>query len=160
MDQVETELEEYQVTRAYRSVGDFLNDDLSNWYVRRSRARFWGNADSLDARSAFRTLWEVLVGLARLLGPITPFVADWLHRALGEGSVHLSRFPLPDTGLIDRDLEERMDGVRALVSLGRAAREVVKIRVRQPLGEMFAVTPGNLSLDGELLGLLKDELNV
>jgi isoleucyl-tRNA synthetase len=158
--QVEAELEEYQVTRAYRSVGDFLNDDLSNWYVRRSRARFWGNTDSRDARSAFRTLWETLVTLARLLGPITPFVADWLHRALGENSVHLARFPVPGAGLIDRELEERMEWVRTLVSLGRAAREVVQIKVRQPLGRMFAVTPGSLSLDGDLLGLLKDELNV
>ena len=157
---VESELEAFQVTRAFRSAGDFLNDDLSNWYVRRSRARFWGNADTLDARAAFRTLWEVLLTMARLVAPITPFSADWIHRALDGGSVHLSRFPSAEPLLMDEALEEGMEGLRALVSLGRAAREAVQIKVRQPLGRMFAVTPGELSLDGELLGLLKDELNV
>ena len=158
--EVESELEAFQVTRAYRWVGDFLNDDLSNWYVRRSRARFWGNADSHDARAAFRTLWEVLVTVARLVAPITPFTGDWIHRALDGGSVHLARFPTAERVLVDETLEEGMDGLRTLVSLGRAAREAVQIKVRQPLGRMFAVTPGDLSLDGELLGLLKDELNV
>jgi isoleucyl-tRNA synthetase len=158
--EVETELEGYQVTRAYRAVGDFLNDDLSNWYVRRSRARFWGNLDSEDARAAFRTLWETLVTVSRLVAPIAPFTGDWLHRALDGGSVHLAPFPMALGAMVDRELEEGMEGVRALVSLGRAGREEVRIRVRQPLGRMFAVTPGNLTLDGELLGLLKDELNV
>ena len=159
--EVETELEAYQVTRAYRAVVDFLNDDLSNWYVRRSRARFWGNLDSGDARAAFRTLWEALVTVSRLVAPITPFVGDWLHRALQEGeSVHLASFPMALEELVSGELEEGMEGVRALVSLGRAAREEVQIRVRQPLGRMFAVTPGKLTLEGELLGLLKDELNV
>ena len=157
---VESELEAFQVTRAFRSTGDFLNDDLSNWYVRRSRARFWGNADTHDARAAFRTLWEVLLTVARLVAPVTPFSADWIHRALDGGSVHLSRFPSDEPLLVDEALEEGMEGLRALVSLGRAAREAVQIKVRQPLGRMFAVTPGELYLDGELLGLLKDELNV
>lgn len=158
--EVETELEAYQVTRAYRAVGDFLNDELSNWYVRRSRARFWGNLDSGDARAAFRTLWETLVAVSRLVAPITPFTGDWLHRALDGGSAHLAPFPLAQETLVDRELEEGMEGVRALVSLGRAAREEAHIRVRQPLGKMYAVTRGNLTLDGELSGLLKDELNV
>lgn len=160
VSEVETELESFQVTRAYRAVGDFLNDDLSNWYVRRSRARFWGNLDSEDSRAAFRTLWEVLVTLSRLVAPISPFVGDWLHRALEGGSVHLAPFPLTCGDLVDRGLEAGMDGVRALVSLGRAAREEVQVRVRQPLGKMFAVTPEGLELDGELLDLLKGELNV
>jgi isoleucyl-tRNA synthetase len=158
---VEKELELFHVSRAYWAVGDFLNDDLSNWYVRRSRARFWGNSDSEDARAAFRTLWEVLVTVSRLVAPITPFVGDWLHRALADGeSVHLASFPRPQDELVDRELEEGMEGVRALVSLGRAAREEVRIRVRQPLGRMFAVTPEGLRLEDDLLGLLKDELNV
>jgi isoleucyl-tRNA synthetase len=160
VDHVERELDTFQVTRAYRAVGEFLNDDLSNWYVRRSRARFWGNADSTDARAAFRTLWEVLECVARLVAPITPMVADWLHRSLAGGSVHLASFPQAEMSLVDKELEEGMTGVRALTSLGRAAREDVQIRVRQPLGKMYAVTPGNRSLEGELLSLLKDELNV
>jgi isoleucyl-tRNA synthetase len=158
--QVEDDLEAYQPTRAYRAVGEFLNEDLSNWYVRRSRPRFWGNADAPDARAAFRTLWDVLVTLVRLVAPVTPFSADWIHRALGAGSVHLAPFPAGDVGMVDRELEEGMDAVRALVSLGRAAREEVKIRVRQPLRTMYAVTPQGLDLQGSLLALLQDELNV
>ena len=158
--EVEEELAAFQVTRAYRAVGAFLNEDLSNWYVRRSRPRFWGNADAGDARAAFRTLWEVLVTLARLVAPVTPFVADWLHRALGLESVHLASFPEAESRLADAELEEGMDAVRTLVSLGRAAREEVRIRVRQPLGVLYAVTPKGVSLEGGLLELLKDELNV
>jgi len=158
--QVEAELEAYHVTRAYRAVGDFLNEDLSNWYVRRSRPRFWGNADAPDARAAFRTLWETLVTVTRLVAPVTPFTADFIHRALGEGSVHLAPFPVADPGRLDPDLEAGMDAVRSLVSLGRAAREEVKIRVRQPLRTMYAVTPPEINLDGNLLALLQDELNV
>jgi len=158
--EVDTDLEGYQVTRAYRAVGEFLNDDLSNWYVRRSRARFWGNLDSADAKAAFRTLWEVLSVTARLVAPITPFVGDWLYRALDQGSVHLASFPEAREDLVSPELEAGMQGVRVLVTLGRAAREVVQIRVRQPLGHMFAVTPEGLKLEGELLSLLKDELNV
>ena len=158
--QVTEELEAFEVTRAYRSVGWFLNEDLSNWYVRRSRPRFWGNTDRADARAAFRTLWEVLVTLVRLVAPVTPFVADWLHRALGMESVHLATFPMPRPEPVDRELEEGMESVRSLVSLGRAAREEVQIRVRQPLGTLYAVLPGERELEGGLLALLKDELNV
>ena len=160
VDHVERELEIFQVTRAYRQLGEFINQDLSNWYVRRSRSRFWGNADSHDARSAFRTLWETLETLSRLVAPVTPFTADWLHRALVGGSVHLASFPESRADLVDPELEEGMNGVRNLVSLGRAAREEVRIRVRQPLARMYAVTPGNRTLEGELLALLKEELNV
>jgi len=158
--QVSTELETYQVTRAYRAVGEFLNEELSNWYVRRSRPRFWGNTDAADAKAAFRTLWEALVTVTRLVAPVTPFTADWIHRALGLGSVHLASFPVAEPGRVDMNLEAGMDAVRALVSLGRAAREEVKIRVRQPLRTMYAVTPQGLGLHESLLALLKEELNV
>jgi isoleucyl-tRNA synthetase len=157
---VEDELSRFQVTRAYRAVGEFLSEDLSNWYVRRSRSRFWGSGESPDARAAFRTLWEVLVDLARVMAPIAPFVSDWIHRALTSESVHLAPFPQVHGELADKDLEEGMVAVRALVSLGRAAREEVQIRVRQPLSNMYAVTPGNTFVEGELLALLQDELNV
>jgi len=160
LSEVEEELEKFHVTRAYRAVGEFLSEDLSNWYVRRSRSRFWGSDDSPDSRAAFRTLWEVLVGLSRIIAPVTPFVSDWIHRALTGESVHLAPFPVHETGHVDPGLEDGMAAVRALVSLGRAAREDVQIRVRQPLGKMYAVTPGGLVLDGDLLDLLKDELNV
>ncbi|MEX2466733.1 MAG: isoleucine--tRNA ligase [Gemmatimonadota bacterium] len=157
--EVERELEAYQLTRAYRALGDFVVEDLSNWYVRRNRARFWGNADEPDMRAAFRTLWEALRTVSLLAAPCVPFAADWLHRALSDGSVHLQRFPKV-TGRSDTRLEADMDAARTLVSLGRAAREEVRIRVRQPLRGMEAVVPGGRSLSGEVLDVVRDELNV
>jgi isoleucyl-tRNA synthetase len=155
------DLEAYQLTRAYRRVTDFVDEDLSNWFVRRSRSRFWGNTDEADARAAFRTLHEALVVVARLTAPVTPFFADWLHRALtGGASVHLTPFPVSDAARVDADLEEEMEGVRALVSLGRSAREDVRIRVRQPLRALHAVVPGGRRPREEVLALLRAELNV
>jgi len=155
------DLEGYQLTRAYRRLAEFVDEDLSNWYVRRSRARFWGNRDAADARAAFRTLHEALVVLARLTAPVTPFFSDWLHRALvGGDSVHLAPFPEPEEALANAALEEEMVAVRSLVSLGRAAREDVRIRVRQPLRTLHAVVPGGRGVGEESLALLRDELNV
>lgn len=155
------ELEEYQLTRAYRLVADFLNEDLSNWFVRRSRPRFWGHTGEEDGRAAFRTLWEALDAVARMTAPVTPFVADWLHRALGsEESVHLATFPTHSAAHLDEDLEREMAQVRQMVSLGRSAREDVRIRVRQPLRTLHAVLPGATSIRPELLDVLKEELNV
>ncbi|GMR13718.1 MAG: isoleucine--tRNA ligase [Gemmatimonadota bacterium] len=158
--EIRRELDGYQVTRAYRMLGDFVNEDLSNWYVRRSRSRFWASDDEGDARAAFRTLWDALRTVCLLAAPVTPFVADWMHRALTGRSVHLER--LPEVRAEDRDdaLEDEMRAVRALVSLGRAGREEVKIRVRQPLGRLVAVIPGGIELRSGTLALLKDELNV
>ncbi|MBI4541381.1 MAG: isoleucine--tRNA ligase [Gemmatimonadetes bacterium] len=158
--QVREDMESYQITRAGRASGDFVLEDLSNWYVRRSRSRFWGNTDVADSRAAFRTLHEALAAVALLTAPITPFVSDWLYRALTAESAHLARFPEADPALRAPALEAQMDAVRRLVSLGRAAREAVQIRVRQPLRRMYAVVPHGLTLEGELLGLLRDELNV
>jgi isoleucyl-tRNA synthetase len=159
---VAAELDQYQLTRAYRALGDFLNDDLSNWYVRRSRPRFWGTAP--DARAAFRTLYDALRSVALMVAPVTPFTADWIHRALTgpgvERSAHLARFPNAERSHLDDALEDEMDAARTLVSLGRAAREDVKIRVRQPLSTVLAVVPGGLTVRAGVLDLVKDELNV
>ncbi len=158
---VTVDLEAYDVTRAYRSVADFIVDDVSNWYVRRGRDRFWGTLDAADARSAFRTLHRVLATTARLLGPVTPFTADWLHRALTGGrSVHLAGFPASGGVARDEALEAEMEAVRVLSRLGRAAREQARIRVRQPLRRVFAVPPRARALRPEVLDILKDELNV
>jgi isoleucyl-tRNA synthetase len=162
--EVRSELHDYQLTRAYRSLGEFLSEDLSNWYVRRSRPRFWGNTDDNDARAAFRTLWEALRTVCLLSAPVTPFVADWIHRGLTGKSVHLEAFPGDDSAqelaVRDECLEREVDAVRALVTLGRATREEVKIRVRQPLKQLFAVVPGGVQIRREALDLLQDELNV
>jgi isoleucyl-tRNA synthetase len=156
------DLDGYQLTHGARAIGDFIVDDLSNWYVRRSRDRFWGSADESDTCAAFRTLYEVLEVLSRLLAPLTPFHADWLHRALNDGlSAHLAPFPYAGMRAVrDERLEEGMRIVRILARLGRAARESVKIRVRQPLGVLQAVVPDPSLLTEELLDVLRDELNV
>jgi isoleucyl-tRNA synthetase len=153
------ELDGYQITRAYRALGDFAVEDLSNWYVRRCRPRFWGNTDRRDALAAFRTLYDALRTVTLLAAPCTPFSSDWIHRALTGESVHLQRYPKrPDAG--DAVLEADMAAARILVSLGRAAREEVQIRVRQPLRTLRAVVPNGRALDGAVLALVRDELNV
>ncbi|MCA9736788.1 MAG: isoleucine--tRNA ligase [Gemmatimonadetes bacterium] len=157
---VRSELDGYQITRPYREVGAFV-DDLSNWYVRRSRRRFWGNTDAHDTRAAFRTLHDALHTLALLLAPVTPFVADALCRALTGQSAHLTPFPESGPGaLSDPALEEEMRAVRMLSRLGRAAREDVRIRVRQPLRQLRAVVPGGQVPRPDVLEVLEDELNV
>ncbi|HEU0014040.1 MAG TPA: isoleucine--tRNA ligase [Longimicrobium sp.] len=152
--------EDYNLTHAVRAVGEFIVDDLSNWYVRRSRDRFWGSADAADTRGAFSTLRQALVTVARLMAPFAPFQADWLHRALTGESVHLADFPAADASAQDAELERAMDAVRTLATLGRAARESVGIRVRQPLAAVYAVTPAGIRMDEDLLAILRDELNV
>ena len=177
---VRTEIDGYNPTRAYRAVSTFVDADLSNWYVRRSRARFWtgtgahgpsaggsGSADRLplaedrsgDARAAFAALHEALRVTALLIAPVTPFTSDWLHRALTGRSSHLEPFPEVDESAIDDRLEADMAAVRTLSTLGRAAREEAAIRVRQPLGRLLAVVPGAAPRD-EVLALLRDEINV
>ena len=156
---VGSELDEYQPTRAYRALGDFVVEDLSNWYVRRSRPRFWGNSDEADMRAAFRTLWEALKQISLLAAPLVPFSADWVHRALSGESAHLQSFPLP-SGASDAEMEADMAAARTVVSLGRAAREDVKIRVRQPLRRIQVVLPHERTLTGELLDIVREELNV
>jgi isoleucyl-tRNA synthetase len=152
--------DQLDVTPAARAIADFVVDDLSNWYVRRGRDRFWGSGDAEDTRHAFRTLRHALVTVSRLLAPITPFVSDWIHRALTGESVHLAAFPEPEPAARNGVLEREMAAVRSMSSLGRAARESVRIRVRQPLGLLYAVAPNGVALSADVLAVLKDELNV
>jgi isoleucyl-tRNA synthetase len=150
----------YDVTAGVRAIMDFVVDDVSQWYVRVNRPRFWA-PDSLADPAALATLHEALVTVTRLLAPAAPFLSDWLHRALAGTSVHLARFPLP-RGLRAPELEAAMDAVRRLASLARSAREERNIRVRQPLGRMQVAVPANVrgrALD-ELLELLRLEVNV
>ncbi|MBB4638513.1 isoleucine--tRNA ligase [Longimicrobium terrae] len=158
--EVTADLEGYNLTHAVRAVSDFVTDDLSNWYVRRSRDRFWGSADRADTQAAFATLRTALVTTAQLMAPVAPFLSEWLHTALTGESVHLSSFPAVDAGARDEQLERGMNAVRTLSTLGRAAREQVSIRVRQPLGTVYAVVPDGYEVDDTLLGILRDELNV
>ncbi len=152
-------LMEYDATAASRAVMSFVVDDVSNWYVRQSRARFY-DVSSADNLAAFATLHTVLVQVARLIAPVAPYVSDWLHRALQGTSVHLERYP---TGGDYRDpaLERAMDEVRELSRLGRAAREEAGINVRRPLGRALCVVPASELAGVEpLLPVLAEELNI
>ncbi len=156
---VREELDAYNPTRAYRAVAAFVDEDLSNWYVRRSRPRFWGNADEADGEAAFATLHEALRVTALLIAPVTPFASDWLHRALTGRSSHTEPFPELDPDWIDEALDLDVACVRRLSRLARAAREEVGIRVRQPLGRLLAVAPERPP-GPAVLDLLRDEVNV
>ncbi len=160
VDQVTTLWSDYEVTAGVREVLSFVTDDLSNWYVRLSRDRFWAPDGQADD-AALSTLHEALVTVARLLAPAAPFVSDWLHRALEGTSVHLARFPEP-RGRRDARLEPAMDAIRRLASLARAAREDGKLRVRQPLRTLQVAVPATHR--GEqlhsLFDILKAEVNV
>ena len=132
---VQKELENYDPTRAGRLIDAFVNDDLSNWYVRLNRKRFWGKDMSDDKRSAYDTLYTCLMTVAKLLAPFAPFYADQLYRDLGGelDSVHLDKFPVADESLIDSDLEARMTMAQKITSMVLALRRKVNIKVRQPL---------------------------
>jgi isoleucyl-tRNA synthetase len=150
----------YDVTSGMRTLMDFVVDDLSNWYVRVNRDRFWAPDRTADPR-ALATLYEALVTTSRLLAPAAPFVSDWLHRALVGLSVHLASFPASDGGR-DQGLETAMAAIRQLVSLGRAGRESANLKVRQPLARMEVAVPAGAlgEYEAELLELLREQVNV
>ena len=153
-------LEAYEPTLAARAIMDFVDEDVSNWYVRLSRARFW-ETDTDDNRAAFATLHEVLTVTCRLLAPLAPFLTDWMHRQLVGSSVHLAPYTRSEAPAIDADLERAMAAVRILSRLGRAAREEAGRKVRQPLGLMVCVVPaGELAGVQALVALLSTELNI
>ena len=130
----------YEATNAAKAVMTFFDEDVSKWYVRQSRHRFY-DVDGEDNRAAFATLDEVLTVTCRLLAPFAPFITDWVHRELTGGSVHLAAYTRPHPGTIDLDLERAMSHIRTLATLGRAAREEAGVKVRQPLGRMVCVVP-------------------
>jgi isoleucyl-tRNA synthetase len=146
--EVTASLDAYDTARAGRRLAGFL-DDLSNWYVRRSRRRFWAGEPA-----AFATLYECLETVTRLMAPITPFLTDHVWDALrasdAPSSVHLTTWPQADEKLLDPALSERMALVRRLVELGRSARASSGVKTRQPLGRALVGAPGWAALPGEL----------
>jgi isoleucyl-tRNA synthetase len=166
-------LEGFDALRGAQALDAFV-DDLSNWYVRRSRARFWNaNAGSVPERhdgSAHATLHECLSTLALLLAPFTPFVADELHRNLsgsvperqggGNESVHLADWPTVDDDALDDALEAEMERARAVVSLGLSARNEAKLKVRQPLRRALVLQPGGAGFSDAVAAEVADALNV
>jgi isoleucyl-tRNA synthetase len=153
-------LERYDATTAIRAVMTFVDDDVSKWYVRLSRARFY-DVEGADSRAAFATLAEVLTVSCRLLAPAMPFITDWMHRELTGGSVHLAPYVRTRPDPMDIELEAAMSDVRQLSTLGRAARAAAGIRTRQPLTRVACVVPrGDAGRLDELAPLLAAELNV
>ena len=152
--------EEYDLNKVVRSITDFVSEDLSNWYIRRNRRRFWAHDLDTSKKAVYKTTYDVLVGLTKLIAPVVPFISEEIYTALtNKESVHLAKFPKCDDKLIDEKIEEKMDLVRDLISLGRNVREEAKIKVRQPISE--AILDGkNKNIIGDLTELIKEELNV
>ena len=166
---VEAEMEDYDPTRAGRLIESFVNDDLSNWYVRLNRKRFWGKELSDDKLSAYQTLYTCLKTVASLLAPFAPFYADRLYLDLVAAaadnhalSVHLTAFPVADDTLIFPELEERMDMAQKITSMVLALRRKVNIKVRQPLQEMMipAVDEQQRGYIESMKTLILNEVNV
>jgi isoleucyl-tRNA synthetase len=159
---VEKSMEAYDPPTAARRLETFVLD-LSQWYVRRSRRRFWKSESDSDKRSAYRTLYEVLLATVKMLAPFMPFVAETMYRNLANGlsgaaeSVHLSDWPAASVDWTDDDLQREMAAVRRLVVSGLAARNAAGIKVRQPLRQ---VTIAEKPLGGELESILLEELNI
>ena len=152
--------DEYDLNKVVKAVTEFVSEDLSNWYIRRNRKRFWASELDNSKKSVYITTYEVLEGLCRMIAPVVPFVTDEIYTKLtGEKSVHLAEYPKYNKKLIDEHVEERMDLVRSLISIGRFVREETKIKVRQPLSE--ALLDGkNKELISDLVPLIQEELNI
>jgi isoleucyl-tRNA synthetase len=170
--EVRRQLDSYDMTRAARALQVFVLDELSNWYVRRSRRRFWKGEMGPDKIAAYNTLYAVLGGTLRLLSPFVPFVAEEIHQAVraamtgeAEGpSIHLEPFPVSDPSLIDAKLEAVMDTALIVSSLGRTVRNDAGIKIRQPLSEMivhdYSGRCAELVESDEIREIVLDELHV
>ena len=157
-------MDEYDHMKTVRAIGDFIDGDLSNWYIRRARRRFFaegeGDGMTLDKRAAYATTYEVLTGVAKMMAPIAPFISDEIYTKLtGETTVHTAYYPEADNSLIEDRTEERMDLVKVLVNLGRSTREQEKLKVRQPLSKVI-VDGSYRDVISDLTDLIREELNV
>lgn len=143
--EVSRHFDDYEMTRAARVLQDFVLEELSNWYIRRSRRRFWKGEMGHDKSAAYETLHTVLAGTLRMLAPLVPFVSEEIYQALhaafdtstGDASVHLEPFPKSDSSMIDVELEKLMDTALRVCSLGRTIRSEAGTKIRQPLSEML-----------------------
>ena len=169
--QVHDFLERYDITKAARAIADFVTEDLSNWYVRRSRRRFWKSEMGSEKLSAYQTLYEVLLTVSKLMAPFAPFLPEEIYRNLNSigkepfESVHLTEFPSPDTAAYafrDKTLEDHMDAVRKVVSAVRALRNEAGIKVRQPLQRILVYTKSKNIKEGLPLmaDIVREEVNI
>ena len=164
VEAVDTNLANYRIPEAARALSDFV-DDMSNWYVRRSRERFWAKGMEQDKINAYMTLYTALVTVAKASAPMIPFMAEDIYRNLvcsidasAPESVHLCDFPTVDSAAIDKELEKNMDAVLKIVVMGRACRNTANIKNRQPIGNMYVKAP--FALPEFYTAIIADELNV
>jgi isoleucyl-tRNA synthetase len=164
-EEVTSQMERYDLPRAIEPVVEFI-DILNNWYIRRSRRRFWRSENDNDKAEAYRSLWHVLVELSKITAPIMPFVSEAVYRNLRAPSmpesVHLCDYPIAREEKRDRDLELKMKIVRSAVSMGRAIRSMHAIKTRQPLAALYLVTknPQEKSILLEMEDIIREEINV
>ena len=163
---VDKGLAEYKTFETARYIQDFT-DELSNWYVRRGRERYWGSGMTEDKAAAYTTLYTVLVTLCKVAAPYVPFMAESMYRNLVPEffdnepiSVHLCSYPVADESMIDEELEKGMEDVLEIVALGRAARNGSNIKNRQPLKKLYVATDRKVNLTEGLYNIAKDELNI
>lgn len=161
---VSESLDDYEPTKAVRAISDFVNDQLSNWYVRLGRKRFWGGGMSDDKLSAYQTLYLALETIAKLSAPFAPFYSDRLYRDLtgSDESVHLTDFPEANESLIDKALEDSMDYAQRISSMVLALRRRMNIKVRQPLAKFLILTNDKSVIEsiGHVKDLILNEVNV
>ena len=157
---VREDMEVFELTKVVREIQEFVIEDVSNWYIRRNRRRFWKTDKDNTKLAVYKTTYEVLLGVTKLIAPIVPFISEELFKSLtDEESVHLTDYPTYDENMINDKVEEKMDLVRDLVTLGRASREEAKIKVRQPLSKVI-IDGKYKEIIGDLTDLIKEELNV
>lgn len=158
--EVENYLDDYDFTAAAREL-TVLTDEVSNWYIRRSRDRFWSEGLNADKLAAFHTLYTVLTTVSKLLAPFTPFVAEDIHTNLTGDSVHLADFPLIDETLINHDLEKDMEGVLQVVELARRTRNTSRIKTKQPLADLTIIgNDQDVSFLSSYSDIIEEEINV
>ena len=154
---VDNSLNEYKIIEAARAINIFV-DELSNWYIRRDRERFWAGGMLQDKINAYKTLHEILTTLTKLTAPFIPFISEEIFKNLTQKeSVHLENFPTANTNLIDKDLEQNMDLILKIVELGRAARNSANIKNRQPISKIYVQAP---KFPDEYSKIILDELNI
>jgi len=152
--------EEYDLNKVVKLITEFVSEDLSNWYIRRNRRRFWKGELDDSKRAVYKVTYDVLVGISKLIAPLCPYISEDIYRNLtNETSVHLSDFPEVNENEINETVEKRMDLVRDLISLGRKGREDANIKIRQPLTRVL-LDNQNEKLIKDLDELIKEELNV
>ena len=152
--------EKYDLNIVVHKIVDFINDDFSNWYIRSNRRRFWASELTEDKKAVYLTTYETLLTLAKITAPVTPYISEEIYQNLtAKTSVHLEDFPKVDEELLSKDLEQRMELVRDICSLGRNAREDAAIKVRQPLNFMILPLVDEAVIE-DFESIIKEELNI